>query len=146
MEQIVGIGQGLGRGVSAAPGEFTFAGKYRLIHAVGAPEGSKLDADIFILEAGAEVDDVVNIIRMVSGYLQAAYSYSPADAQVLARFVVYYNAVFRGNMHVPRRRLQDHRHGQRHRGQRGNRHEVHRLAGKDTDAHPALRRARRRAA
>ena len=35
---------------------------------------------------------------MVSGYLQAAYSYSPADAQVLARFVVYYNAVFRGNL------------------------------------------------
>jgi len=44
------------------------------------------------------VDDVVNIMRMVSGYLQAAYSYSPADAQVLARFVVYYNAVFRGNI------------------------------------------------
>jgi hypothetical protein len=98
VEQITGIGQGLGRGVRAAPGEFVFAGKYRLIHAVGAPEGGKLDADIFILEAGSEVDDVVNIIRMVSGYLQAAYSYSPADAQLLARFVVYYNAVFRGNM------------------------------------------------
>src|SRR5271157_5230065 len=98
LEQIVGIGQGLGRGVSAAPGEFVFGGKYRLIHAVGAPEGAKLDADIFILEAGAEVDDVVNIMRMVSGYLQAAYSYPPADAQLLARFVVYYNAVFRGNL------------------------------------------------
>ena len=98
VEQIVGIGQSLGRGVSAAPGEFTFGGKYRLIHAVGAPEGNKLDADIFILEAGSEVDDVVNIIRMVSGYLQAAYSYAPADAQILARFVVYYNAVFRGNL------------------------------------------------
>jgi hypothetical protein len=98
VEQIVGIGQALGRGVSAAPGQFTFAGKYRLIHAVGAPEDSKLDADIFILEAGSEVDDVANIMRMVSGYLQAAYSYSPADAQLLARFIVYYNAVFRGNM------------------------------------------------
>ncbi len=98
VEQIVGIGQGLGRRVSTAPGEFVFGGKYRLIHAVGAPEGTKLDADIFILEAGAEVDDVVNIMRMVSGYLQAAYSYSPADAQLLARFVVYYNAVFRGNI------------------------------------------------
>jgi hypothetical protein len=97
-EQITGIGQGLGRRVSTAPGDFAFGGKYRLIHAVGAPEGTKLDADIFILEAGAEVDDVVNIIRMVNGYLQAAYSYSPADAQVLAKFVVYYNAVFRGNI------------------------------------------------
>ena len=97
-EQIVGIGLGLGRRVSAATGDFTFAGKYRLIHAVGAPEGSKLDADIFILEAGSEVDDVVNIIRMVSGYLQAAYNYAPADAQLLGRFVVYYNAVFRGKL------------------------------------------------
>jgi Borrelia P83/100 protein len=98
VEQIVGIGQGLGRGVTTAPGEFTFAGKYRLIHAVGPAEGSKLDADIFVLEAGSEVDDVANIIRMVSGYLQAAYNYAPADAQILARFIVYYNAVFRGNM------------------------------------------------
>jgi hypothetical protein len=98
VEQIVGIGQGLGRRVSTAPGDFTFGGRYRLIHAVGPAEGTKLDADIFILEAGAAVDDVVNIIRMVSGYLQAAYSYSPADAQTLARFIVYYNAAFRGNI------------------------------------------------
>jgi len=98
VEQIVGIGQGLGKRVGTAPGDFTFGGRYRLIHAVGPAEGAKLDADIFILEAGAAVDDVVNIIRMVSGYLQAAYNYTPADAQVLAKFVVYYNAVFRGNL------------------------------------------------
>ena len=98
VEQIVAIGQGLGRGVGAASGEFAVGGKYRLLHVIGAPDGSKLDADIFILEAGSEVDDVVNIIRMVSGYLQAAYRYSPADAQTLARFVVYYNAVYRGNL------------------------------------------------
>jgi hypothetical protein len=98
VEQIVGIGQGLGRGISAEPGDFTFGGRYRLIHAVGDPEGTKLDADIFILEPGSEVDDVVNIMRMVSGYLQAAYNYAPADAQILARFIVYYNAVFRGKM------------------------------------------------
>ncbi|HUJ76570.1 MAG TPA: P83/100 family protein, partial [bacterium] len=98
LEQIVGIGQALGRQVGAGPGEFVFAGKYRLIHAVGPAEGSKLDADIFILEPNAEVDDVVNIMRMVSGYLQTSYRYSAADAMVLARFVVYYNAVFRGNL------------------------------------------------
>ncbi|HTP59507.1 MAG TPA: P83/100 family protein, partial [Spirochaetia bacterium] len=98
LAQIVGIGQALGQGLADKPAEMSFNGKYRLIHAVGAPEGQKLDADIFIIEAGAEVDDVVNIMRMVSGYLQAAYAYSPADAMVLARFVVYYNAVFRGDL------------------------------------------------
>ncbi|HUI68946.1 MAG TPA: P83/100 family protein [Spirochaetia bacterium] len=98
LEQIVGIGQSLGRGLGTASTELAFNGKYRLIHAVGAPEGQKLDADIFIIEPAAEVDDVINIMRMVGGYLQAAYSYSPADAMVLARFVLYYNAVFRGDL------------------------------------------------
>jgi Borrelia P83/100 protein len=98
LAQIIGIGQALGRGLGDKPAELSFNGKYRLIHAVGAPEGQKLDADIFIIERDAEVDDVINIMRMVSGYLQAAYAYSPADAMVLARFVVYYNAVFRGDL------------------------------------------------
>jgi pyruvate/2-oxoglutarate dehydrogenase complex dihydrolipoamide acyltransferase (E2) component len=96
VDQIVGIGLGLGKTVGSAPA--TYAGKYSLIHAVGPADGAKLDADIFVIEAGGEVDEVVNIMRMVSGYLQAAYGYSPADAMVLARFVVYYNAVFRGNL------------------------------------------------
>ena len=98
LEQILGIGQALGRGLGDKPAENSFNAKYRLIHAVGAPEGQKLDADIFIIEPGAEVDDVINIMRMVSGYLQAAYAYAPADAMVLARFVVYYNAVYRGDL------------------------------------------------
>ena len=98
VDQIVGIGIGLGRAVTSQPGEFGSGGKYRLLHVVGPAEGTKLDADIFILEAGAEVDDVINIMRMVSGYLQAAYGYSPADSMTLARFIVYYNAVFRGNL------------------------------------------------
>jgi hypothetical protein len=98
LAQIMGIGQALGQGLGDKPAELSYNGKYRLIHAVGAPEGQKLDADIFIIEAGAEVDDIINVMRMVSGYLQAAYAYSPADAMVLARFVVYYNAVFRGDL------------------------------------------------
>ena len=97
--QIVDIGKGLGRNVVAnKPGEFSYVGLYRVIHAVSAGEPGKLDADIFIIEKNASVDDIANVMRMVSGYLEAAYSYSPADAATLARFVVYYNAVYRGNM------------------------------------------------
>jgi len=98
LAQIVGIGQSLGQGLGDKPLELSYNGKYRLIHAVGAAEGQKLDADIFIIEPDGEVDDVINIMRMVGGYLQAAYAYSPADAMVLARFIVYYNAVFRGDL------------------------------------------------
>ena len=87
VEAITGIGRAMGQGIGDQPAEFTFGGKYRVIHAVGAAEGNLLDADIFVIEAGAEVDDVVNIMRMVSGYLQAGYAYSPADSMTLARFV-----------------------------------------------------------
>jgi len=97
--QIVGIGQDLGANVSVqTQGTFNYAGKYRVIHAVTTTEPDKLDADIFIIEKSAEVDDIVNVMRIVSGYLEAAYAYSPSDAVTLARFVVYYNAVYRGDM------------------------------------------------
>ena len=98
VEEIVGIGRFLGAGVGTGPGEFSYSGKYRVIHAVGSAEGGKLDADIFVIEKDAEVDNIANVMRIVAGYLQAAYAYSPEDAAVLARFVVYYNAVFRGNL------------------------------------------------
>ncbi len=98
LEEIFGIGRSLGAQVGAQAGEFSYFGKYRVIHAVGPAEGEKLDADIFIIEKDAEVDNIANVMRIVGGYLQAAYAYSPADAATLARFVVYYNAAFRGNL------------------------------------------------
>ena len=97
--QIVSIGGQLGqRVVASLPGDFSYYGLYRVIHAVTPAEPDKLDADILVIEKGATVDDVVNVIRIVSGYLEAAYSYSPADAAVLAKFIVYYNAAYRGDM------------------------------------------------
>ncbi len=98
LAEIFGIGRSLGERISAHASEFSYAGRYRIIHAVGPAEGNKLDADIFIIERDAEVDNIANVMRIVSGYLQAAYAYSPEDAAILARFVVYYNAVFRGNL------------------------------------------------
>jgi len=98
LEEIYGIGRSLGTQVGAGLGDFTYSGKYRVIHAIGPAEGDKLDADIFVIEKDAEVDNIANVMRIVGGYLQAAYAYSPSDAAVLARFIVYYNAVFRGNL------------------------------------------------
>ena len=98
LDEIFGIGLALGRNVGDKTAEFTYAGRYRVIHAIGTADPALLDADIFVIEASAEVDDVINIMRAVAGYLQAAYAYSQPDAMVLARFVVYYNAVFRGDM------------------------------------------------
>lgn len=99
IKEIVGIGRYLGAKITAAEaGDFTYYGSYRVIHAVSKTEPGKLDADVFIIEKSAEVDDIVNVMRILSGYLEAAYSYSPSDAGVLAKFIVYYNAAYRGDM------------------------------------------------
>ena len=36
--------------------------------------------------------------RIIAGYLETAYGYTPGDADTLALFVTIYNAVYRGNM------------------------------------------------
>jgi hypothetical protein len=100
---IRGIGAGLGTNVSsssdAGGGSSQFGGTdgYFVIHSVSAPEGNKLDADIFGLGPNAGVDHIRNLRLIVQGYLETAYGYSARDAALLAEFVTIYNAVFRGN-------------------------------------------------
>ena len=99
LQEIMSIGHQMGAQVTASqPGTFSYYGLYRVIHVVNSSEPTKLDADVFIIEKGATVDDVVNVIRIVAGYLESAYAYSPSDASILAKFVVYYNAAYRGDM------------------------------------------------
>lgn len=98
IEQIKGIGRYLGRQVTDSFGDFTYAGKYRVIHAVDPADSNGMDADIFLILPSAQVDHIVNIRRIISGFLEAAYKYSAADADLLAEFITVYNAVFRGRM------------------------------------------------
>ena len=96
--EIRGIGEFLGREVGRYPGRFSFFGKYRVIHAVDYSIKKGLDADIFILEKTAEVDHIINLRRIIAGYLEAAYGYEPDQADLLAEFITVYNAVHRGDM------------------------------------------------
>jgi hypothetical protein len=96
--EIRGIGADLGQ-ISLTPGSSrTFAGKYRVIHAVGPESEEGLDADIFILLEEANVDHIDNVRRIVGAYLESAYAYSSDDASVLAEFVTVYNALHRGDL------------------------------------------------
>jgi hypothetical protein len=98
LQQIIGIGSSLGAKITDRYGESSYYGVYRVIHAVGPAEGDLLDADVFIFEKSAAVDEIINVMRILSGYLQAAYAYSADDAMLLAKFIVYYNAAFRGDV------------------------------------------------
>ncbi len=95
------IGGALGRQVAknvqvqATYGE---GAKYTLIHAVTDEGKGKLDADILVLNKTAGVDHIVNLRRIITGFLAEAYGYSEEDAGTIATFVTVYNAVYRGDI------------------------------------------------
>lgn len=100
IEEIVGIGRSLADGIDIEAGlsDFVFNGKYEIIHAVDRELDEGLDADIFIPLETARIDHIDNLRRIISGFLQEAYGYDPADADLLARWTTIYNAVVRGEM------------------------------------------------
>lgn len=81
--------------------------KYYVIHAVDANETEKLDADILIIGENATVDHIINVRRIISAYISAAYGYSEKDADTLAVFITVYNAVYRGKIDSYKNKYKD---------------------------------------
>jgi hypothetical protein len=97
VEQIRNIGYQLGLAVKNGAVSAGANNRYFVIHSVSAPEGDKLDADVFGLGVDAAVDHIRNFRLIIQGYLQGAYDYSAGDAALLARYITIYNAIFRGD-------------------------------------------------
>jgi hypothetical protein len=95
--QIRNVGYSLGLGVRAGQTRTGGQGRYFVIHSVSAPEGDRLDADIFSLGIDVGVDHIRNLRLIIQGYLEGAYGYSAQDAGLLAQYVTIYNAVYRGD-------------------------------------------------
>lgn len=93
LNEIFGIGMDLGRqeGTERAVED----GQYRVVRAVDPETEEGFDADIFVLGPEGYVDHIINMRRMLAGYLEEAYRYSREDALLLAKFLTYYNAVHR---------------------------------------------------
>lgn len=90
-------------GETIVPGQPSTVGnrqKYFVVHAIDPSETSKLDADILFIGENATVDHIINLRRIISAYLSAAYKYSEKDADTLAVFITVYNAVYRGKYDV----------------------------------------------
>ena len=96
-DEIRGIGLYLGSNSEQSSGVQSYNNKYSILHLFDAEGQGLLNADIFSIEKDAVVDHIDNVRRIISGYLQSAYSYSKEDSDVLAEFASYYNAVYRGN-------------------------------------------------
>ncbi|MBI4978703.1 MAG: hypothetical protein HZC28_14585 [Spirochaetes bacterium] len=93
---ISAIGEQLANGSRAKFNEtFRYFGKYSITRAVTAEEPGKLSADIFSIDADAQVDHIDNVRRIIAAYLSAMYGYEKKQAWALAVYVSYYNAVHR---------------------------------------------------
>jgi len=95
---IRGIGVDLAGRVKSGESTARYQNRYSALHLVDGGEPGKLNADVIIVEKDARVDHVDNIRRILSGYLETLYGYPRKDADVLAVFLTYYNAVYRGNL------------------------------------------------
>ncbi len=74
--------------------------RYAVVHAVSEEESEKLDADVFFIGKDASVDHITNLRRIISAYIEAAYSYTEEEADSLAVYITAYNAVYRGQYDV----------------------------------------------
>jgi hypothetical protein len=97
-EQIRNIGRGIASGVSAGAVPALWQTKYSVFHVPSAAGQKPFGADIFSIDADSRIDHINNVRRIVSAYLEQLYGYPRKDADILALFVSYYNAVNRGDL------------------------------------------------
>jgi hypothetical protein len=93
------IGRELAAGITRLQtGSVTYHNKYTLTHAVSKDEPEKLSADIFSIDKDSRVTHIDIIRRIISSYLESAYGYSRKNADTIAIYLSYYNALYRGDM------------------------------------------------
>jgi len=96
--QIRGIGSALGKELSRDLQRSDYFSRYRVFHIIDKNGEGLLNADIFSIEKDAVVDNITNVRRILSGYLESFYGYRESDAKVIAEFITYYNAFYRKNI------------------------------------------------
>ncbi len=103
-QQDVAAGQGLADSVVGG-GEATGAGV--TIRRVFDREKPGLGADILEISPNADFGHINRVQRVLTGYLMKAFEYQQGDAEVLARFILYYNARNRNNLNVVKERYSE---------------------------------------
>ncbi|MFA5518449.1 MAG: P83/100 family protein [Spirochaetota bacterium] len=100
VQDIRNIGTGLARGAGTTGYNklFRYHMKYSILRAMSDDDKEKYSADIFFIDQDAKVDHIKNVRRIISSYLVSMYSYSIREADTLALFLSYYNAIYRGDM------------------------------------------------
>jgi hypothetical protein len=99
VSEIKSIGYGLGYQVKKgkAGTVFRYHMKYSVVRALCGDDKDKLSADIFFIDKDAKVDHIRNIRRIIAAYLENMYDYTEKEANAVAVFTTYYNAIYRCN-------------------------------------------------
>ena len=92
---IQGIGSALGTQLKTGSTKADYGSKYSIQRVVDL-SSPLLSADLLVLSSTAGVDHIRNLGWIISAYLQEAFAYNQADADLLADFVCRYNAFYRG--------------------------------------------------
>ncbi len=71
--------------------------KYSVVRAIDRNDKEKFSADIIFIDKTARVDHIRNVRRIISSYLEGMYGYSVKEADAVAVYTTYYNAIYRGN-------------------------------------------------
>ena len=94
-EQIVGIGEFLARNL--INDKSNYYNKYYVNRYVDEGD-ERSSSDVFLIGDRSALDSVLNLRRILMGYLMGAFSYSRDSAELLAKAITIYNAVYRGDL------------------------------------------------
>jgi hypothetical protein len=97
-EVIREIGRSLSQGLDDGKIRSRYANKYSVIHAYDPEIPEMLGADILFFERDAKVNHINSVRLILTGLLEKHYGYRRSDAEILAVFATYYNAIHRGDM------------------------------------------------
>ncbi len=98
-EAIRSIGSSLSTAAdSSGTDRAEYHAKYRILRIEPVEDGELYGADIFSILEGAAVDHIDNVRRILSGYVQRSFGYSKSEADTIAVFITFYNAIHRGDM------------------------------------------------
>ncbi len=67
------------------------------VRRIGTKEDEKFGADIISLNDRSDFGHIHSIQRILSGYIQNAFQYKEGDSDAIALYILYYNAMHRGD-------------------------------------------------
>ncbi|WP_424632499.1 P83/100 family protein [Borreliella lusitaniae] len=96
-EQIVGIGEFLARPLINSNSNSSYYGKY-FINRFIDDRDKKSSVDVFSIGSRSQLDSILNLRRILTGYLMKSFDYDRSSAELIAKVITIYNAVYRGDL------------------------------------------------